>query len=138
MADLSITAANVVFVSGTKNTANAEQTITAGQAVYVNATTSGIRLAQCDGTTAEADCQGIALHGSLSGQPITYAGNGSVLVLGGTTTAKTTTYMVSAGAGGIAPQADIVTTGFKITRLGYASDTSGTLRLDILNTGVVV
>ena len=136
MADLVITAANVIFVSGNKLTAIAEQAITAGQSVYAVAGSSGIRLAQADGTVAESECVGIALHGCLTAQPITYAANGAVLLIGATT-AKTTTYMVSAAAGGIAPQADLVSTN-KITRIGYATDTGGLFTVDIKSTGAVV
>jgi hypothetical protein len=51
----------------------------------------------------------------------------------GATTAKTTTYFVSATAGGVAPQADLVSTN-KITRVGYATATDGSFVVDIRNT----
>lgn len=136
MADLAITAANVLFTSGTKLTGVAGASITAGQALYSDSATSTLKLAQCDGTDAEADAVGIALHASSSGQPIVYAKNGSLINIGATT-AKTTTYMLSATAGGIAPQADLVSTN-KIVRLGYATATTGTFVVDIQNTGASV
>jgi hypothetical protein len=136
MSDLVITATGVTLTSGEKAAAIAEQAIAAGQAVYISAT-GGIRLSQADGTTLEAECVGIALHAAAVGQPLTYAKNGSAVFLSGATTAKTTTYMVSATAGGICPQADLVSTN-KITRIGYADNTAGLFNIDIKNTGNVV
>lgn len=136
MADITITAANVLFTSGNKLTGVAGASVTAGQAVYLDSAAGTLKLAQCDGTAAEADAVGIALHAAGTNQPLTYAAHGSVINIGGTT-AKTTTYMVSAAAGGVAPQADIVSTN-KITRLGYATDTAGAFVVDIRNTGAVV
>jgi hypothetical protein len=93
-------------------------------------------LAQSDGTAAEADAVGIALHAAGSGQPLSYAATGSVINIGATT-AKTTTYVVSATAGGVAPQADLVSTN-KIVRLGHATATDGSFIVDIRNVGAVV
>jgi fibrillarin-like rRNA methylase len=55
----------------------------------------------------------------------------------GATTAKTTSYVVSATAGGVAPQADLVSTN-KIVYLGYATGTTGAFVVKINNTGAVV
>jgi hypothetical protein len=137
MADLTVTAASVLWTSGSKLSGVAGATVTAGQAVYLDSTTSTLKLAQCDGTAAEADAVGIALHAAGAGQPLVYAGPGSVINIGATT-AKTTTYLVSETAGGVAPQADISTSTRKITRLGYATATDGTFVVDIKNTGAVV
>ena len=136
MADLTVTAANVLFTSGSQITRNAGASITAGQAVYFDSSASTLKLAQCDGTAAEADAVGIALHAAGTGQPLTYAAQGSVINIGATT-AKTTTYMVSATAGGVAPQADLVSTN-RIVRLGYATATDGSFVVDIKNVGAVV
>lgn len=131
MADLTITAANVLFTSGTKETGTAGASLTAGQCLYLDSATQTLKLAQCT-SAAAADAVGIALHAAGSGQPIVYARSGSVIVIGATTV-KTTTYHVSAAAGAIAPQADLVSTN-KIVRLGYATDTTGTFAVDIKNT----
>jgi hypothetical protein len=136
MADLTVTAASVLFTSGSKITGTAGATITAGQAVYLDSTTSKLKLAQCDGTAAEVAAVGIALHASLDGQPLTYAENGSTINIGATT-AKTTAYMVSATSGGVAPQADLVSTN-RICYLGYATATDGTFVVNIKNAGVAV
>jgi len=77
------------------------------------------------------------LHAAGTGQPVTYAKHGSIINIGATTS-KATTYMVSgAGAGGVAPQADLVSTN-KIVRLGYATDAVGAFVVDIKNSGVAV
>ena len=140
MADLTITAANVVWSSGSGPVSgyNAGASVTAGQCVYLDSSTNPatLKLAQCDGTAAEAAAVGIALHAAGTGQPLAYAPTGAVINIGATT-AKTTTYMVSAAAGGVAPQADLVSTN-KITRLGYATDAAGAFVVDIKNTGASV
>jgi hypothetical protein len=136
MADLTVTAASVLWTSGTKQTGVAGATVTAGQAVYLDSTTSTLKLAQSDGTAAEADAVGIALHAAGSGQPLVYASQGAVINVGATTT-KATTYVVATTAGGIAPQADLISTN-KIVRLGYATDAAGAFVVDIRNTGVSV
>jgi hypothetical protein len=136
MADLTVTAASVLFTSGTKNTGVAGATITAGQSLYLDSADSKLKLAQADGTAAEVAAVGIALHAAGANQPLTYAGSGSVINIGATTV-KTTTYVVSATAGGVAPQADL-TSGHRICRLGYATATDGTFVVDIKNHGAVV
>lgn len=137
MADLTITAANVAFTSGTTASGTAGATVTAGQAVYIDTANSNVlKLAQSDGTTLEATVAGIALHGSLTGQPLSYARTGSTINIGATT-AKTTTYVLSATAGGVAPQADLVSTN-RIVRIGHATGTTGVLLLDIRDIGAVV
>jgi hypothetical protein len=136
MADLTVTAASVLWTSGSKISGIAGASVTAGQALYLDSTTSTLKLAQADGTTAEAAAVGIALHAAGTGQPLVYADQGSIINIGATTT-KATTYVVSAAAGGVAPQADLVSTN-KITRLGYATDAVGAFVVDIRATGVAV
>jgi hypothetical protein len=51
MADLTITAASVLYTSGPKvSSYNAGAAVTAGQGVYLDSTTSTLKLAQSDGT----------------------------------------------------------------------------------------
>jgi hypothetical protein len=141
MADLTVTPGSVLFTSGTAPVTgyNAGATITAGQSLYLDSSTNPatLKLAQCDGTAAEANAVGIALHAATTGQPLAFAPSGALINIGATT-AKTTTYLVSAAAGGVAPQADIVTGGFFIVRLGYATATTGTFVVDLKNTGATV
>lgn len=136
MADITVTAANVIYSSGATATGTAGATVTAGQVVYLDATTSTLKLAQADGTAAEVAAVGIALHAALSGQPLKYAVDESTINIGGTTS-KATTYCVSAAAGGVAPQADL-TSGQRICTIGYATATDGTFVVKIRNRGVAV
>lgn len=137
MADLTITAANVAYVSGNKINGTAGATVTAGQVVYKDAADGKYKLAQCDSAAPEAAAEGIALHGSLLNQPLTIAGNGAEINIGATT-AKTTVYMVASTPGGIAPIVDIATTGWHLVKVGYAKNTTGTFVVDIVNHSAVV
>jgi hypothetical protein len=138
MADLTVTPASVLWSSGNAPVSgyNAGASIAAGDALYLDSVTSTLKLAQSDGSAAEAAVVGIALNAAGSGQPVSYAPNGAVINIGATT-AKTTTYMLSAAAGKVCPQADLVSTN-KITRIGYATATDGSFVVDIKNTGAVV
>jgi hypothetical protein len=74
LADYSITAANVLAGTGAvKENGVAGSTISAGQAVYKDASDSGkFKLADNDSATAAVrSFYGIALHGASSGQPLT-------------------------------------------------------------------
>lgn len=138
MADLSITVASVAKVSGgVETTYLAGETITAGMVVYLKAADSRWYKAQCDGTAEESGVgvlTGIALHGSLAGQPLAVQRDGTITI--GATVVTGTEYVVSAAAGAICPHADLVSTN-KYTRVGYASSTS-VLTLGLLSTGVAV
>ena len=130
MADLAVTVAEVLFVSGTKETAFAAgETITAGMSVYLKSTDSKWYKAQKDGTAEESGSGvqfGIALHAALAGQPLTVQVGGVITI--GATAAPTVgeTYIISAAAGGIAPIGDIST--HKLTYLAYCS-AAGTLTM---------
>lgn len=136
MADVAITAASVVKGSGaTVTVGTAGTTITAGQTLYADAANSSVlKLADADASAATAAAVGIALHGSLSGQPIAYCSAGP-LTVGGTLVAGKM-YAVSATAGGICPVADL-TTGAQPCYLGYASSTT-VLQVSIVSTGVTL
>jgi hypothetical protein len=137
MADLTVTAASVLWTSGTKEVGIAGAAITAGQALYIDTANSNVlKLAQADGTALEATVAGVALHAAGTGQPVSYATTGSIINIGATT-AKVH-YVVSATAGGVAPIADIATTGHYISRIGYATTAGGVFVVDIKNTGVTV
>lgn len=136
MADLTVTAANVIAASSAQtDNGVAGETIAAGKAVYLKAADGRLWLAQCDGAAAEAVAVGIARHAATAGQPISYVKGGQINI--GATTAKTTAYMVSAAAGGVCPQADL-SSGNYITYLGYATATDGTFIVAINSAGVVV
>lgn len=135
MADLTITATSVVPISGSVQSGIAGETITAGNSLYIKAADGKLWKAQCDGTAEEATCVGVAMNGGAVNQPVAYVADGSVNI--GATTSKATTYVVSATAGGIAPQADLIATN-RISYVGYATDTTGTLIVMRRLTGAVV
>ena len=136
MADLTITATNVINLNARTTTGVAGETMTAGQPVYFKAADGKLWKAQCDGTAEEAEVVGVALNGASVNQVVAYAGTGGTINIGATTV-KTTTYVLSATAGGICPQADLVSTN-RIVRIGHATDAVGTLLLDIRSVGAVV
>lgn len=136
MADLTVTATSVLPGTGPRSSGTAGEAITAGQALYLKSSDGKLWKAQCDGTVEEATVIGVALNGAAADQPVQYQASGSTMTIGATT-AKTTTYVLSAAAGGICPQADL-TSGQRIVRLGHATGTAGEFTLDIRNVGAVV
>jgi hypothetical protein len=136
MADLAITAANVVAVSGAKTVHGiAGATVTAGQVVYRDPTTRKFLLADADSGTAAARVPaGIALHGASLNQPLTIITEGDLNI--GATLTLGTTYYLSGTAGGVAPPADL-SSGEYVTALGTASSTSN-LKVKLNVTGAAV
>lgn len=62
----------IARTGATVTAGTAGATVTGGQAVYLDSNDTKWKLAQADGTTAEAGLngRGIALHGSADGQPL--------------------------------------------------------------------
>jgi hypothetical protein len=138
MADLTVTAASVIAgTNAITESAIAGETLTAGQVVYKKASDGKYYKAQCDGTTEEAGSGGlgIALHAAGANQPIRFQRGGGLVI--GATTVKTSIYCLSATAGGICPEADLVSTNKRVY-IGYATDTSGTFVVSLLYTGAVI
>lgn len=132
MADLVVTAASVLKGnSAATKSGTAGAAITAGMSVYLD--TSG-NLIGCekDQTAAEAECVGIALNDAATGQPVEYQTRGEIDV--GAVLTLGETYMVGAGAGGIAPVVDVIATEFA-TVIGVAS-AAGVLIMNITQSGV--
>lgn len=123
MADLTITAASVAAGSGAKKTTGtAGASVTAGQVVYLDSTTSTYKLADNDSATAAVRSPaGIALHAAASGQPLTVLTSGPITI--GATTAIGVVYCLSSTAGGICPSADIATGDYN-TIVGIGTSTS--------------
>lgn len=123
MADLSVTAANVIKGSGASViTGTAGATVTAGQTVYLDSSTSTYKLAKADASATSTPAAGIALNGAANGQPL------SVLTAGNINPGATATvgqvYVVSAAvAGNIAPYADLAS-GNYVAILGVATTAS--------------
>lgn len=110
MADLSVTAANVVKGSNAVvEHGHAGETITAGQVVYLDTSTMLYMKADADAATALARTpRGIALNGASLNQPLAVQTRGDITI-GATLTPGTTYYLSGATAGGIAPLADVGT-----------------------------
>lgn len=123
MTDISITAANVVKGTGAdvdRGTAGA--TITAGQAVYKDETTSKYLLADSNSATAAARTpSGIALNSASNNQPIAVVLGGPVTI--GATLTPGIAYYLSDTPGGICPVAD-VGPGEYATLIGMATSAS--------------
>jgi hypothetical protein len=123
---LSITVASVAPHTGTVSPSVIERgtagaTITAGQAIYLDSATNTLKLADADASLATAYGKGIALHGSLSGQPLSYVSGG--FFTPGATLTKGAVYGVSATAGGIDLMSDLTTNAHPCI-LFYAISTS--------------
>ena len=108
--------------------------ITAGDALRLNSATSRYDPAQAD-TAATAHVKGVALHDAVPGGPIAFANGGSV-EMDAVLTLGTAYFLSSAGAGGIAPVADIGS-GDTVTFLGIATATT-VLEVKILNSATVL
>lgn len=133
MADISITAANVAAGTGAlafTPSYNAGVTITAGQAVYLDATTNTWKLAHAITSIATATVRGIALHASLAGQPLAVQQGGQITI-GGTLTAGKVYIASGTNAGGICLVADL-TTSWRTSILGVAVSAT-VLQLQIYN-----
>jgi hypothetical protein len=136
MADLVITAANVLAGSGAKKVAGtAGATITAGQVVYLDSADSEYKLADADSATAAVRSPaGIALHGASDGQPLTILSKGPITI--GATVTAGVAYYLSPTAGGICPVADLLTGDYP-TVLGLATSAT-VIEVDIQEAGVAL
>ena len=134
MADIAITAANVVAGAGaTIANGKAAATITAGQVVYLDATTGLYSPAlNNSGTPAVRSPAGIALNSASAGQPVQVIQSGPVTI-GGTLVAGVA-YYLSATAGGICPVADLGVGKYPVV-LGIATSTA-VLKVGMLEAGV--
>lgn len=140
MADITVTAASVApGASSVQIQGIAGETITAGMAVYFNASTSKWMKATAAGTAAQSGNgtqYGIALTGSSNGQPIvvdTSDPNG--ISIGGTTVVGTIYCVSAAAAGGICPWADLVATNY-VTPIGVGAASNKIVFLSSGATGI--
>ncbi len=137
MADLSITAANVVRSATDAQTENgtAGATITAGQTVYKDeADSNKWKLADANASILTAAVYGIALNGASNGQPLVVQTAGDITI--GATLTVGAIYVQSGTAGGIAPTADLVT-GWYSFIIGIGK-TASVMRLVLRGAGVAV
>lgn len=137
MADLSVTAANVVEgADARKETGVAGATITAGQVVYKDASDANkFKLCDVDSATAAARVPyGIALHGASAGQPLTVITAGNINP--GATAVVGKVYVASDTAGGIMPVDDLEAGDY--TSIIGIGTTASNIKLGILSGGVAV
>lgn len=123
MADISITAANVVAGADAQtDSAKAGETIAAGKTMYLSSTTKKWQLADSNSATVEArKATHIALASASLNQPLVGQDLGKV-TLGAVLTAGTAYYQ-SDTPGGICPVAD-VGTGEYVEIIGIATSTT--------------
>ncbi len=134
MADITITAANVAAGAGSQvDQGTAGATVTAGQVVYLDATTRKYLLADSNGTGTRVP-NGIALNGASNNQPLSVLRSGPVTI--GATLTAGTAYYLSDTAGGICPVAD-VGAAENVVLIGMATSTA-VLNVDIQVTGVTL
>jgi hypothetical protein len=137
MADLAITAANVVRGVGAKvETGIAGAVITAGQSVYKDpADGDKFKPADADSATATVrTTRGIALNGAANNQPLAVQVEGRIVI--GGTVAPGTVYVQSDTPGGIMPAADLEA-GDYVTVLGVGVSATE-IDLNIHASGVTV
>jgi hypothetical protein len=136
MADLTITAANVVKGSTAKTEVGIYgATITAGQTVYQDASDKKYKLCDADsGTAAVRTTRGIALNSGSDGQPAAVQTEGAITI--GATVTVGTIYVQSDTPGGIMPAADLEA-GDYVTVLGVGISASQ-IDLNIHPSGVAV
>lgn len=134
MADITVTAANVVPQSNAKTHYDrlANVAITAGESVSIDPTTGKIVLADNDaGGAAGTGTAGIAVASVGAGNICPYQNDGDLAI--GATLVVGAPYFVSSTGGGICPAADLVT-GSVTAFLGIAKSAS-ILSVKVLNPG---
>lgn len=136
MADLSITAANVVAGSNASVAhGTAGETIAAGKSVVFDETVKKWKLADSNSATAALRApQGIALNGAALNQPLAIQRGGDITI--GATLTAGVAYYQSDTAGGLCPVAD-VGSGEYATLVGIAKSTS-VLSINIQASGVAL
>jgi len=132
MADLSVVAANVKPGSDVVTRRGvAGEAITAGDSLFT-ATDGELELCEKDQAAVDAACVGVALNDAAALQPVEYGVTGTIDM--GAILAIGQTYIVGAGPGGLAPEADAASGDFT-TVVGIAIS-ANILKLGILQSGV--
>ncbi|MDB5733226.1 MAG: hypothetical protein JWQ03_3121 [Variovorax sp.] len=137
MADLSITAANVISGAGASiEQAVAGATVTAGQVIYRDSADSRkCKLADNNaGTALVRTPKGIALNGAANGQPLAVHERGPITI--GATLTPGVAYYLGDTPGGICPVGDLAT-GEYPTIIGIAISAS-VLDVNIQPSGVAL
>ncbi len=120
-------------LSGTQ--APCGELISAGDLLYLDASSSNVAK-KCDNSSqARAACVGMAVNStSKVGQPVCYVRSGEVAVTAASFAGVGRALVVSETAGKMAPESDLVA-GKWVTHVGYSSAT-GKLVLEIVQTGL--
>ena len=135
MADLSITAANVLQTSGTSVSSGVAATaITRGQYVYILAN-STIGLADANAATPANSCAGCSLVDVSAGQTCFYVANDATFTPGFSASAGDTIWLASDNAGACTKTYADVASGSTIIVLGGML-TSTSMKLSIQTYGV--
>ena len=122
MADLTITAANVVAsANAVRESGTAGATITAGQLVYLDTTDMKYKLADNNGAAALRVPNGVALNGAANNQPLVIQKAGDITI--GATMTAGVAYYLSDTPGGICPVADLASGEYPCI-IGIAKSTS--------------
>lgn len=137
MAELTITASNVVKVSGNTESGFASEVIDAGEILYKLAgETNNLALAD-NSTTAKATVAGIALNSALAvGQPVLYAKPQSIVTVASATLTVGVPYFLASTGGKIELEADVAS-GEYVSLVALAVTTSN-LYIVGYNSGVTV
>lgn len=126
MAAITVTPANVAFVSGGINKESlAGEAFDAGDIVYLKSSTGKWMKAQADGTDEESGVGvewGIAINTGVLNQ-FAHVQTGGIVNPGGTVVVGTV-YLVGTTAGDIVPNADITTTGHYKSIFGIGTTSS--------------
>ena len=125
---LTITAANVLKISGTPIMGTALTTITAGMCLYKDGTRGiygdTVGPSDANGTALLRTTVGVSLHAALAGQPIMYMGtDGDVISFGAILTANVC-YIAGATTPGDIEAISALTTGWYLSSIGFATTTS--------------
>lgn len=136
MADISITAANVIAQGNADiKWVKAGAAIAAGEMVYREASSGKYKLADADSATQEVqETTGMALNSAADGQPLAIVTGGDV-ALGSVLTAGAR-YYLSSTPGKIQPEADL-SAGEEINLIGLAKSAT-VLEVRITRPGVTV
>ena len=133
MADLAVTAANVVIYTGASTgSGTAGEALTAGEPLYKH--TDGKYYAALADTALHAACVGVALNDAAAEQPITFIKSGGFNPGAAVTVGYV--YGITDTAGGISLISERAAADFP-TILGFATTTSR-IELDINKPGVVI
>lgn len=132
MAAISVTATSVLPGTGAQiEYGLLGATVTAGQSLYYDSSSSSYKLADANDTTATATFRGVALNGGVSGQPVAVQTGGLITI--GATVVAGEIYVLGATAGAIYP-ADDLASGWYTSIIGVAA-TTGSIYINRFNSG---